>query len=219
MNAKRISGLFVAALAVVLLMAGCAPSRLQRGAFQARTIAATAAYTPTLIVDHPLLIPRLRYHAMGFVRDERDAVERLQTVFRDAAKRVDVSERVVADLLVVGARELGAVITPDPATADYVLDFRVYDYGLSLRSIRSNVSFFIDAEILVREQATQEIVWAKRLHRTSRVGIYHTELSGARLADFAAADAALVLEDAAVFFTERLREVLLKDIVKDKPAS
>ena len=116
-----------AGLLVALMAAGCASAHLKPEAFEGRTIAATAAFAPKPAVRHPLLASR---RAVGYAERERRELEQLQRQLNAAAARVDLPARIAADLVRLSAEELGAAATRDPNTADYVLDFRVYDYGL-----------------------------------------------------------------------------------------
>ena len=206
---------FVPLLAVVLV-AGCASSRLHKQDFEGRRIAATAAFPPKPVVhDQYLAAVGVYPHApagrpaTGPAVTEEDQVRRLQGLLDAATKRVDLAEQVARETLVAGADRLGATISNNPNEADYVLDLRVYHYGLLMRSYNSEANFYIEAEILVREQATDEVIWKKRL---DRLGTYETRLTGAEMAYLTEDGMARELEKFAAFAAERMTGALTKDV-------
>lgn len=146
-------------------------------------MAATAAFPPKPVIqDQYLAAVGVYPHApagrpaIGPAMTEEDQVRRLQGLLDAATERIDLAERVAREALVAGADRLGATITNNPDEADYVLDLRVYHYGLLMRSYNSEANFYIDAELQVRDRATNEVVWTRRL---DRIGIYKTRLTGA----------------------------------------
>ncbi len=208
-NGKKIARRFVPVLALLLLAAGCASSRLEKKAFEGRRIAATAAYPPEARVRHPLMAAAGRYALSGIARAEQQKLQRLQNTLKAAAGRVDLPARIASDLLETGARELGVIPSQDPRTADFVLDFRVYDYGLAARGAGSSASFYIEAEATIRDQAKKEVIWTQRLSRISAFKVYLHD-DGPTQADLGA-----VLEDFAADASARMTKALRKDIKKD----
>jgi len=203
-------------LVVVLFVSGCASSRLHKQDFEGRSIAATAAFPPKATIhDQYLASVGVYPHspvgrpAMGWAATEEDQVSRLQGLLNAATKRIDLAERVARQALVAGAERLGATITNNPNEADYVLDLRVYHYGLVMRSYNSEANFFIEAELQVRNQATNKVVWKRRMNR---VGTYHTRLTGAEMAYLTEAGMTRELEKFAAFAAERMASALTKKV-------
>lgn len=200
-------------LLTALVAAGCTSTRLKPESFEGRTIAATAAFAPKPMVRHPLMSGR---RASGHARDEQRILEQLQAHLRDAAVEVDLPARIAADLVRLSAAELGAAVTTDPKTADYVLDFRVYDYGLVATSSNGHPRFYIEARATLTHRADDEVVWRKRF---GRVTGFRPDHNAAELGRMSEAALARVLEDFATYASERMQAALRNVIEHDRPAS
>ena len=203
-------------LVVVLLVSGCTSSRLHKQDFEGRSIAATAAFPPNpTIHDQYLASVGVYPHspagrpAMGWAETEVGQVSRLQGLLNAAIKRIDLPERVARQALVAGAERLGATITNNPDEADYVLDLRVYHYGLVMRSYNSEANFYINAELQIRNQATNEVVWKRRMDRK---GSYKTQLTGAEMAHLTEAGMTRELEKFAAYAAELMTSALTKKV-------
>ena len=203
-------------LVVVLFVSGCASSRLHKQDFEGRSIAATAAFPPKATIhDQYLASVGVYPHspvgrpAMGWAATEEDQVSRLQGLLNAATKRIDLAERVARQALVAGAERLGATITNNPKEADYVLDLRVYHYGLVMRSYNSEANFYINAELQMRNQATNEVVWKRRM---DRVGTYKTRMTGAEMAYLTEAGMTRELEKFAAFAADLMTSTLTKKV-------
>ena len=211
-SSRWLAGL-VPGLLVALLVAGCTTTRLEPEAFKGRTIAATAAFAPKPAVRHPLLATR---RAVRHAHEEQRRLERLQRQLQAAARTVDLPARIATDLVRLSAEELGAVVARDPGAADYVLDLRVYDYGLVATSPNGHPRFYIEARATLTERATDEVVWTKRF---GRVTGYRTDENAAELGRMSETALARVLEDFARYASERMQAALRNVIDHERPAS
>lgn len=199
------------ALAIVLLVgAGCTSARLEKSAFEGRSIAVTAAYPPAPQVRHPLMRLAARGLPTGRMGDEYRKLKRLQTLLDGAAEDFDLPGRLAADVVRLAVPALGARPASSIKTADYVLDLRVYDYGLTVNGPVTNARFYIEAEARVYRPSSDEVVWKERLSRISR----DTEISlyGTRGYNLTQADLDAALDEFAAFATERMQKALQKDI-------
>jgi hypothetical protein len=107
-------------------------------------------------------------------------VERLERTLRGAAEEVDVALRIADGLVQTTTRDLGAQVSREVDGADYVLDVRVYRYGLTMRSSHLPASFFIEAEAVLTHPASEEVLWQERIERR---GVHLTgQLTGAEMA-------------------------------------
>jgi len=206
----------VSLLVVVLFVAGCTSSRLHKKDFEGRLMAATAAFPPNpTIHDQYLASVGVYPHnpvgrpAIGPESTEEDYVSRMQRLLNAATKRIDLAERVAHQTLVAGAERLGATITNNLNEADYVLDLRVYHYGLVMRSYNSEANFFIEAELQVRNQATNKVVWKRRMNR---MGTFNTRLTGAEMAYLTEAGMTRELEKFAAFAAEVMASALTETV-------
>ena len=207
---------FAPLLVVVLFVAGCSSSRLHKQDFEGRRMAATAAFPPKpTIYDQYLAAVGVYPHApagraaTGSAATEEEHVQRLQGLLDAATERVDLAEHVAREALVAGADRLGVTIANNPNEADYVLDLRVYHYGLVMRSYNSEANFYINAELEVRNQATNKVVWKKRF---DRAGTYKTRLTGAEMAYLTEEGMTRELEKFAAFAAERMTNALTKKV-------
>ena len=203
-------------LAVVVFVAGCASSRLHKEDFEGRRIAVVAAFPPTPVIHNEYLAAVGVYPyapagrpAFGPAATEEDHVRRLQGLLNAATKRLDLAEYVARQALVIGADRLDATIANNPDEADYVLDLRVYHYGLYMRSYNTEANFFLNAELILRDQATNEVLWKKRL---DRVGNFKTRLTGAQMAHLTEAALTRELEKFAAFAAERMSSALIRNV-------
>lgn len=200
----------VVLLAIVFLGAGCASSRLEKSAFEGRTIAVTAAYPPSPEVRHPILRLAALQIPVGRHSDGFRKLKRLQTLLDGATEDFDLPGRLATDMVRLAAPALGTRLVANPKTADYVLDLRVYDYGLVANGPVTNARFYIEAEARVYDPAEDKTIWRERLSRTSR----DTEISlyGHRGYDLTQQDLEAVLDEFAAFASERMQKALQKDI-------
>ena len=203
-------------LALTVFVSGCFSSRLHKKDFEGRRIAAVAAFPPNPVIHNDYLAAVGVYPyapagraAFGPAADEEDQVRRLQGMLNAATKRLDLATYVAREALVIGTERLDATIANNPDEADYVLDLRVYDYGLYMRSYRTEANFYLRAELLMRDRATNEVLWKKRL---DRVGNYKTRLTGAEMAHLNEAALTRELEKFAAFAAERMSSALSRNV-------
>ena len=213
---RRLS--LAALLALLVFASGCFSARLHKKDFEGRRMAAVAAFPPKPVVHNAYLAAVGVYPhapagrpAFGPAANEEDQVKRLQGLLNAATKRVDLAAHVARTALVAGADELGATIADNPDEADYVLDLRVYHYGLYMRSYRTEANFYLDAELVMRNRATDEVIWNKRL---DRLGTYQTRLTGAEMAYLSEADLTRELEKFAAFAADQMADALARTVKK-----
>ncbi|HMB91694.1 MAG TPA: hypothetical protein VKP65_12655 [Rhodothermales bacterium] len=209
MSVKHVTQGFVPFLLLTLLLTGCASSKLEKKAFEGRTIAATAAFPPEANVRHPLLATAGRLTMSGFAREDRAELQHLQKVLRAATKRVDIPDRIAGDMIATAAPNLGARLSNDPKTADYLLDFRVYDYGLTVPPYGGSAAFYIDARATVRDRASGTVLWAEDLSRISNVRL---KLRPDLIREITEADLEAMLQEFNAYASERMTKALRKDI-------
>ena len=203
-------------LALAVFVAGCFSSRLHKEDFEGRRLAAVAAFPPKPIIHNEYLAASGVYPyapagrpAFGPAATEEEQVRRLQGLLNAATKRLDLAAYVAREALIIGADRLDATIANNPDEADYVLDLRVYDYGLYMRSYHTEANFFLNAELIMRDRATDEVLWRKRL---DRVGNFKTRLTGAEMAYLTEAALTRELEKFAAFAAERMSSALVRNV-------
>lgn len=199
-------------LAVVVLATGCASTHLHKQAFEGRRIAVIAAFPPKAVVENQRLVAR-GYWSPEPGRIEEDQTRRLQQLLDAATERVDLAERMAREALVVGADELGATIADDPEQADYVLDLRVYHYGLLMASYTAEANFYIDVELLIRDRATDEVIWQKHM---DRFGNYETRLTSGDMVYMTEDAMAQELAKFAAFAARNMTASLTRNIKTDE---
>ena len=195
---------------VLLYGTGCASSRLEKSAFEGRTMAVTAAYPPPASVRHPLFTMAARGLPLGVYSQDHRKLKRLQTLLRTATEGFDLPARIAPQMVARAAPALGTRLVSDPKTADYVLDLRVYDYGLVVNGPVTGARFYLEAEARVHDRAQGEVIWKEHLSRILR----DTEISlyGSRGYDLTSEDLKAVLEEFTAYAAERMQTALQKDI-------
>lgn len=161
---------FASLLLCLLFLSGCASTSVQRENLVNKKIAATAAIPPVPFVQHLMLAsagiyphdPHGRPPA-GPARSEHRTAERIDSNLRQAAQQVDVGRRVAEQVLVGIAHDFGAAVSPEVDTADYILDVQLLRYGLVMRTTQQVPSFYVELDAVLKESATDTIVWRERL--------------------------------------------------------
>ncbi len=202
----------------VLLLAGCGSvNRLGEHQFDGRTLAVVAAIPPAPVVFSELLAsagvyphhPYGRRVAYGGpARGEKRAVDRLEKRLRAAAKQVDVPAALAAETYKVVSERLGSTRVANPKAADYVLDVRVMSYGLHLRTARARGFLFVDAEVMLIERASSEVVW-KEMMQNERLRV--DALIDADPEDLTEEDLRYLLDAFANHLTDELATAFNKD--------
>jgi len=208
--------LLAAALgAAALLLAGCGAShRLAEVDLSGRTVAVIAAVPPGDVVAGPWpMAHERRYLPSGPVARRAETARRAQGRLTAAARRVDVAEVVARRALVGAARELGFQPAANPREADFVLDVRLLDYGLRARSFNSPVVLVAEADVVLVERATEEVVWRRRVRERAAVsaeafGYEGRRITAAELAELSEDDMAQGLQHLAILAADRIVERL-----------
>lgn len=207
--------LLAALVAVGLLAAGCAaPHRLDEVDLGGRTVAVIAAVPPAGVVTGPWpMTNRQVAPPPGPIRRRYDAALRGQARLDSAAARVDVAGIVARRALVGAARTLNFRPTDDPRTADFVLDVRLLDYGFYARSFSRPIVFSAEAEVVLVERATEEVIWRRRVREREPVspevfGREGRRLTAGDLATLSAGEMALGLERLTALAADRIVERL-----------
>lgn len=206
---------FVVLVVVLLGSTGCASSdALTKQELAGKRIAATAAIPPEPVVFHHMLAAARVYPhdpqgrpPAGAAAAEQRRVERLERTLREAAREVDVALRIADRLVQTTSRDLGVQVSSTVDAADYVLDVRIYRYGLTMRSTRLPAAFFIEAEALLIDPARDVVLWQERIDRE---GVHLTDrLTGVEMAHatekLLAAELEHLADDAAARLSRDLR--------------
>ena len=174
----RIRRLFTGALAAALLFtAGCAgTNHLAEYDFEGRTVAVTAAVPPLPGVFTDPAIESLNpekpvetFLRLSTAAAREIAARRAEARMDSALARVDVADRLARRTLLKGARYLGYRPVNDLDRADFLLDIRVKDYGLTAHSWDAAVNFVLDAEVRLLERRAHRVVWKKKIRHTEPV--------------------------------------------------
>ena len=166
-------------LALVLLLAaalpvlsGCGPShRLRDYDFNGRSVAVIAAIPPgPRVLSGPwgesFVDPRDPLGTavrVGTAAAKWEQARKAQARLDSAAARVDLAEIVARRVLTGSAPTLGLRPVDRPEDADFVLDLRVYDYGLVADSYDGATYFAMEAEVVLLDERTRETIWKEKL--------------------------------------------------------
>lgn len=158
-------------VAVGVLVSGCAPShRLAEVELAERSVAVIAAIPPTpLPVTGPWPPDPGAVRPPGVVGRRLDGTRAAQGRLDRAAAQIDVAERIARHALAGSAQALAFRPAADPATADFVLDVRLLEYGFFARSFDSTVQFLAEADVLFVDRATNEVLWTRRVRTREAV--------------------------------------------------
>ena len=161
-------------MVLLATLAGCAGSRPNRLAgidLQNRPVAVVAAIPPAprvqsgspgegaLSARDPLgSIARL-----GTAAAKWDAIERAQARLDSTAQLLDVADRIARRAFTESARRIGFDPVASPAEADFLLDLRIYDYGLVADSYEGATFFALEAEVVLVDRAEGRELWRRRV--------------------------------------------------------
>jgi hypothetical protein len=160
--------LLAASLLALLMLAGCGPShRLGQYDFAERSVAVVAAIPPgPRVASGPwseafvdLRDPIGSAVRVGTATAKWEEARKAQVRLDSAAARVDVAEIIARRALAGSASTLGLRPVNDPNAADFVLDIRVYEYGLVADSYDGATFFAVEADVVLLDGATRETVW------------------------------------------------------------
>lgn len=190
-----------AGLVVTVGLMACGTSHsLSTEGLQGRTLAVTAAVPEPPIVYHTgLAALNVRPYApygdrpRGAAVQEARQAQRVETVLQAAADEVQPVRALAAQLGQATAEAWGMELVADPEAADVVLDVKVLGYGLTMPSWRAGVAFFLDADVVLIDQANDRTLWTYTYDRTRNarpdirypaMGRMTVEELGGRLLDY-----------------------------------
>ena len=171
-SSSRLIAILSSALVAIPMLAGCGPShRLGEYDFSDRSVAVIAAIPPG-----PRVVSGPWSEAFVDLRDPIGSAVRVGTavkkraVARDAQLRldsasagVDVAAIIARRALAGSAPVLGLRPVNNPNASDFVLDIRVYHYGLVADSYEGATYFAVEADVVLLDGATREAVWKEKL--------------------------------------------------------
>lgn len=160
-------------LATVLpVLSGCGPGhRLRDYDFNDRSVAVIAAIPAgPRVMSGPwseaFVDPRDPFGTavrVGTAAAKWDQARKAQARLDSAAARVDVAEIVARRALTGSAPTLGLRAVDRPEDAHFVLDIRVYDYGLVADSHDGATYFAMEADVVLLDERTRETIWKEKL--------------------------------------------------------
>lgn len=219
---------FLALVALGVAASACGgTSRLHEYAFAERRVAVVAAIPPRpLVFTDGFFDARLdprdpvgTAFRVGSAFAKHNEARKAQARMDSALAAVDVAERVARQTLVQGARHLGYRPVDHPREADFVIDVRVFDYGLVASSWEAATYFEIDAEVLMVEAATRRVIWRERVREHEPVSAAFFGLgrtlgnvyTAATLSALSTEEMAQALEHLADYTADRLTAELRRD--------
>jgi hypothetical protein len=171
-SSPRLFAVLSFALAVLPVLAGCGPShRLGQYDFTDRSVAVIAAIPPgPRVVSGPwseafvdLRDPIGSAVRVGTAAKKWEAARKAQARLDSASARVDVAAIIARRALSGSAPVLALRPVDDPNASDFVLDIRVYHYGLVADSYEGATYFAVEADVVLLDGATREAVWKEKL--------------------------------------------------------
>ncbi len=222
----RFIGSLAALIAVIVLATGCGGANsLNKVDFEARTVAVVAEVpgapyiTDVLLgntswntygLNHPML-----FDLSILMKDKRKSVRaRLDS----ALAYVDVTERIVSQVLIQTASHLGCRPIADAAAADYVLHIDLRRYGFQANR-HMLTSFYLEAELQLIDNRNGKRIWKKKMRETERAAEVLVDLIPQLgkvflvkdLARLSVEEMVLVLETTIDFTAARLTTALRRD--------
>ena len=160
--------LFPVLFLTLAVLAGCGPShRLRSYDFTGRSVAVIAAIPPgPRVTSGPwseafvdLRDPIGSAVRVGTAAKKWEEARKAQARLDSAAARVDVAAIIARRALAGSAPTLGLRPVDDPNASDFVLDIRVYEYGLVADSYDGATFFAVEADVVLLDGATREPIW------------------------------------------------------------
>lgn len=219
---------------LALAATGCSSgvNRLAAHDFQGRTVAVMAAVPPMpRVLSGPwsegwvdLRDPIGTAVRAGTAVAKWEQARRAQSRLDSAAARVDVAEIVARQALRESADLLGYEPVARPTDADYLLDIRVYDYGLVADSYEGATYFALEMDLVVLEGPSRETVWQRRVRERETVDASVFGLPAAAgnvvtaraLAQLSEREMAMGLERLAAYAADRATATLRKDFLRSR---
>lgn len=95
--------------------------------------------------------------------EKRRQARRAQVRLDSVVSRIDVSDRIAREVLTNSARFLHFVASPTPEQAAYLIDLRIFEYGLIADSFEGATFFILRGEVIMTETATGRQLWRTRI--------------------------------------------------------
>ncbi len=169
---RRLFPALLLALAALPVLSGCGPSnRLRSYDFADRSVAVIAAIPPgPRVTSGPwgeaFVDPRDPIGSavrVGTATAKWEQARKAQARLDSAAARVDVADILARRALAGSAPTLGLQPVNDPNTSDFILDIRVYHYGLVADSYEGATYFAVEADMVLLDGATRETIWKDKV--------------------------------------------------------
>ena len=228
----RPSVLLLPALAAVVLSGCSASNRLDEVALDGRRVAVAAAIPPAPRVQagSPLEAGVNPWDPVGTaVRRETSEAKRRQAVraqtrLDSVVARVDIADRIARRTLARTAAALGFAAADRPATADFVLDLRIRDYGLVADSFEGDTFFVLLGEAVFLDAQSGAELWRTDLEEREVVdrtvfrlpAIAGNVVTGRALAALSAPEMAAGLQRLGDFAAERISDRLVRDYQRSR---
>lgn len=164
----RLSAALLLAFAALPVLSGCGPSnRLRSYDFADRSVAVIAAIPPgPRVTSGPwseafvdLRDPIGSAVRVGTAAKKWEEARKAQVRLDSASARVDVADIIARRALSGSAPTLGLRPINDPTASDFVLDIRVYQYGLVADSYDGATYFAVEADVVLLDGVTREPIW------------------------------------------------------------
>ncbi len=222
--------------AVVLLMGtglvGCASTgRLGQYSFEDQTTAVIAAVPPRAYISSGYGEAWVSRHhpvrsavRVGTYLAKRAEMKQAQARLDSAQQFVDVAELVAREVLVKNQNALGYEAVSNPRAADFVIDVRIYDYGISAASWTAGTYFVLDGEIILFDNETKREIWTRKLREREPIthniiGLGATVgnvLTARALSQMSVEEMASGLEHLAQYTASRVSARLRNDFLKSR---
>ena len=219
--------LTIPALAL-LLLAGCnTTNRLHDYDFDDARVAVVANMPPRPVVFTDVLYegridpddPNGSIFRVGSAIVKQAEAQQAQERMNSALDHVDVADRVAQEAMRRSAPLLGYRPVSKPADADFILDIRIDNYGLVADSWHAAVHFEVDAEMLLVDRHTRQVIWKKHIREVepvSQAGVglgttFGNTYTALALSKLSIDEMVVALEDLADFTAATLATALLDD--------
>ncbi len=222
----RFMGSLAALIAVLVLATGCGGANsLNKVDFEAHTVAVVAEIPGAPSINDVLLGDTSwntygLNHPMHFDWSilKKDKRKPARARLDSALAYVDVTERIVSQVLIQTASHLGCRPIADAAAADYVLHIDLRRYGFQANRY-TLTSFYLEAELQLIDNRTGKRIWKKKMRETERAVEVLVDLIPQLgkvflvedLARLSVEEMALVLETTTDFTATRLTAALRRD--------
>lgn len=220
-------------LATLLGLAGCSSTgRLGQYGFEDKTTAVIAAVPPRAYISSGFGEAWVSRHQpvrtamrVGTYLAKRAEMQAAQTRLDSAQHLVDVAELVARHVLVKNQDALGYTAVSNPKGADYVIDVRIFDYGISAESWTAGTYFVIDGVVVLFDNETKREIWSRKLRERepitdSVIGLGATVgnvLTAHALSQLTVEEMATGLENLAQYTAGRVSAKLRDDFLKSRP--